>query len=195
MKDLKSINQLIEILQELPSIGRKSATRLALSLAKDKFKALKLVNALENVISNVQECKICGNFSEHEICEICDDPLRDKTLAIVENEKDILTIEESGSYNGYYFVLSYIDSEIIDKIKNLIKEKEIKEVIFAFPPSVENEAKTLLLEDKLKDLNIEFSQIAQGVPTGVHFENVDINSLAKAFKLRFKLWYTYKKGE
>ncbi len=187
MKDLKSINQLVEILQEFPSIGKKSATRLALSLAKDKFKALKLVNALENVISNIQECKICGNFSEHEICEICDNPMREKILAIVESPKDIMTIEESGSYNGYYFVLSSINSEKIEQIKNIIKEKQIKEIIFAFPPCVENEAKSLLLEDKLKNLNIEFSQIAQGVPTGVHFENVDINSLAKAIKLRFKI--------
>ncbi len=187
MKDLKSLNQLIEVLEELPSIGKKSATRLAINLAKDKYKALKLINALENVISSVQECKICGNFSEHEICEICDNPHRDKTLAIVENSKDILTIEESGSYNGYYFVLNHLDDEIIEKLKNIIKEKEIKEIIFAFPPSVESEARIMLLEDKLKDMNVEFSQIAQGVPTGVHFENVDINSLAKAIKLRVKL--------
>ena len=187
MKDLKSLNQLIEVLEELPSIGKKSATRLAINLAKDKYKALKLINALENVISSVQECKICGNFSEHEICEICDNPHRDKTLAIVENSKDILTIEESGSYNGYYFVLNYLDDEIIEKLKNIIKEKKIKEIIFAFPPSVESEARIMLLEDKLKDMNVEFSQIAQGVPTGVHFENVDINSLAKAIKLRVKL--------
>ncbi len=187
MKDLKSLNELIEILQELPSIGKKSATRLALSLAKDKFKALKLVNAIENVISNIEECKICGNFSEHEICEICDNPLRDKILAIVENPKDIITIEESASYYGYYFVLSKLNNETIEKIRNIIEEKQINEVIFAFPPCVENEAKSLVLEEKLKDLNIEFSQIAQGVPTGVHFENVDINSLAKAIKLRFKI--------
>jgi len=187
MKDLKTLNQLIEVLEELPSIGKKSATRLALSLAKDKYKALKLINALENTISSIQECKICGNFTEHEICDICDDPMRDKTLAVVENAKDILTIEESGSYKGYYFVLSHLDDEVIQKLKNIIKEKEIEEVIFAFPPSVESEARIMLLEDKLKDLNISFSQIAQGVPTGVHFENVDINSLAKAIKLRVKI--------
>ena len=187
MKDLKTLNELIEILQEFPSIGKKSATRLALSLAKDKFKALKLINTLENMVSVINECKICGNFTEYEICEICDNPLRDKILAIVENQKDILTIEESGSYNGYYFVLSNLENETIEKLKKIIKEKEIKEVIFAFSPSVENEAKILLLEDKLKDLNIEFSQIAQGVPTGVHLENVDINSLSKAIKQRIKL--------
>jgi recombination protein RecR len=187
MKDLKSITHLIEAFEELPSIGRKSATRLALSLAKDKFKALKLINAIEEVVTNVKECEICGNFSEHEICEICDDPNREKILAIVENPKDIMVIEESGSYNGYYFVLNHLDDENIQKIRDFIQEKEIKEVIFAFPPSVESEARSLYLEDKLKDLGVEFSQIAQGVPTGVHFENVDINSLAKAIKLRFKM--------
>jgi len=187
MKDLNSLNQLIETLEELPSIGKKSATRLALFLAKDKFRAMKLINAIENVVSNIKECSICGNFSEHEICEICDNPNRDNILAIVENPKDIMIIEESGSFNGYYFVLNHLDDENIQKLRNLIKEKNIKEVIFAFSPSVENEAKSLYLEDKLKDLNIEFSQIAQGVPTGVHFENIDINSLAKAIKLRFKI--------
>jgi len=187
MKDLKSLNHLIEVLEELPSIGKKSATRLALALAKDKFKALKLVNALENVISNIEECKICGNFSEYEICDICDDISREKILAIVENPKDIMLIEESGSYKGYYFVLSKIDDEHLQKLKNLIKSYEIKEVVFAFSPSIENEAKILLLEDRLKKMNVEFSQIAQGIPTGVHFENVDINSLAKAIKLRFKI--------
>jgi len=187
MKDLKTFNELVEILETLPSIGKKSATRLAISLIKDKYKALKLINALENAISTIEECKICGSFSEHEICEICDNPLRDKTLAIVETQKDILIIEESKSYNGYYFVLSKLDESSIEKLRKIIKEKEIKEVIFAFTPSIENEAKILLLEDKLKDLNITFSQIAQGVPTGVKFENVDITSLAKAIKLRVKI--------
>jgi len=187
MKDLQSINRLIEAFEELPSIGKKSATRLALSIAKDKFKALKLINAIEDVVANIKECEICGNFSEHEICDICADENRDKTLAIVENSKDIIIIEESGSYNGYYFVLNHIDDEVIQKLREIIKDKEIKEVIFAFPPSVESEARSLYIEDKLKDLDIEFTQIAQGVPTGVHFENVDVNSLAKAIKLRFKL--------
>ena len=187
MKDLKTFNELVEILESLPSIGKKSATRLAISLVKNKYKALKLINALENAVSTIQECKICGSFSEHEICEICDNPLREKTLAIVESQKDILIIEESKSYDGYYFVLSKIDEENITKLKHIIQEKKIKEVIFAFTPSVENEAKILLLEDKLKDLNITFSQIAQGVPTGIKFENVDINSLAKAIKLRIKV--------
>jgi len=186
MKDLSSINKLIEALEELPSIGKKSATRLALNLAKDKFKALKLINAIENVVTHIKECEVCGNFSEHEICDICSDENREKILAIVENAKDILTIEESGSYKGYYFVLNHLDDENIQKLRGIIREKNIKEIIFAFPPSVESEARSLYLEDKLKDLNIEFSQIAQGVPTGVHFENVDINSLASAIKKRVK---------
>ncbi len=187
MKDLESINKLIETLEELPSIGKKSATRLAMSLAKDKFKALKLINAIEDVVSKVKTCESCGNFTEHEICEICDNSLREKTLAIVENQKDIMIIEESKIYNGYYFVLNQLDDEHIQKIRDLIQNKKIKEVIFAFPPSVESEARSLYLEDKLKDLNVEFSQIAQGVPTGVHFENVDINSLASAIKRRIKI--------
>jgi recombination protein RecR len=187
MKDLKTLKNLIESFEELPSIGKKSAIRLALFLAKDKFRALKLINAIENVVTNIKECEICGNLSEYEICSICANDYRDKTLAIVENFKDILTIEESGSYKGYYFVLNHLDDENIQKIRNIIKNRQIEEVIFAFPPSAESEARSLYLEDKLKNLKVKFSQIAQGVPTGVHFENVDINSLAKAIKLRVKL--------
>ena len=187
MKDLQSLNQLIEAFEELPTIGKKSATRLAFYLAKDKFKALKLINAIENVVTNIKECKICGSFSDYEICNICSNENRDNILAIVENAKDITIIEESGSFNGYYFVLTHIDDEVITKLKDIINKKNIKEIIFAFPPSVENEAKSLYIEDKLKDLNVEFTQIAQGVPTGVHFENVDINSLSKAIKKRVKI--------
>jgi len=83
MKDLQSLNKLIEALEELPSIGKKSAKRLAFHLAKDKFKALKLINAIENVVTNIKECKICGNFSDYEICNICSNENRDNILAIV----------------------------------------------------------------------------------------------------------------
>jgi len=187
MKDLNSIKELIEAFEAIPTIGKKSATRYALFLAKDKFKAMKLVNAIENVITNIKECTLCGNFSEYEICEICNNPNRDKILAIVENPKDIIAIEESGSFNGYYFVLNHLNDEKISKLRDFITTQKIKEIVFAFPPSVESEARSLYLEDRLKDLNIEFSQIAQGVPTGVHFENVDIHSLSKAIKLRVKI--------
>ena len=186
MKDLDSLKKLIEALEEFPSIGKKSATRLALNIAKDKFKALKLSNAIEEVITNIKECKLCGNLSEHEICEICLEE-RDTILSIVENNKDILTIEESGIFKGYYFVLPKLDAEKIDKLISFIKSKNIEEIIFAFSPTLENEAKILYLQDKLKELNLEFSQIAQGVPTGVNLENVDVNSLNKAIQFRVRI--------
>ena len=186
--NLEKFNNLIESLELLPSIGKKSARNIALYLVKEnKYAGIKIAHAIEEAIRDITNCKFCGGLSEHEVCDICANEYRDKILAIVEGFKDILTIEESGSYEGYYFVLNHLDDENIQKIRDIIKEKQIKEVIFAFPPSAESEARSLYLEDKLKDLKIEFSQIAQGVPTGVHFENVDINSLAKAIKLRFKI--------
>jgi recombination protein RecR len=184
MKEITSLERLIETLEELPTIGKKSATRLALFLAKDKFKALKLANAIEEVVTNIKECRICGNFSENEICEICNNENREKSIAIVETQKDIITIEKSGSYKGYYFVLPHIDNKYIKKLKDLIKNKKIEEIIFAFSPSVESEARSLYIQEQLKELNVKFSQIVQGIPTGVQFENVDIPSLAKAIKLR-----------
>jgi recombination protein RecR len=183
---LKSLDELIENLQELPTIGKKSATRMAMYLVKNKFLAMKIANSIESAITAIDECKECGNLTENELCEICTSN-RESKLCVVEHSKDILILEENDIFNGYYFVLPELDNDKIEKMITLIENKNIEELIFGYSPSIENEAKIMYLEDRLKDKNLKFSKIAQGLPMGVKFENVDITSLYKAFTARTKL--------
>ena len=186
MNNLTTLNELIDNLQELPSIGKKSATRMAMYLIKNKFQALKIANSIENAITAISECNECGNLSENELCEICMSE-REKIICIVEHSKDIIILEENKIFNGYYFVLPKLENDKIEKLISFIQKKSITEIIFAYTYNIDNEAKILYLEDKLKKLNITFSQIAQGIQMGVSFENVDIISLNKAFNSRILL--------
>ena len=186
MKNLQSLDELIENLQQLPTIGKKSATRMAMFLVKHKFIAMKIANSIESAITSIDECKECGNLSENELCEICMSK-RENKICIVEHSKDIILLEENDIFKGYYFVMPQLDNDKIEKLIKLIKSKSIQEVIFGYTHSIENEAKIIYLEDRLKNLNISFSKIAQGIPMGVNFENVDITSLYKAFSGRIKL--------
>jgi len=183
---LESLNQLIENLEKLPTIGRKSATRMAMFLIKNRYEAIKIANSIENAVVSINECENCGNLTEYELCEICMTE-REKKICIVESSKDIFILEENKIFNGYYFVIPILENEKIEKLEDFIQKKGIKEILFAYPHSIENDAKIIYLEDRLKEYNLIFSKIAQGIPTGVKFENVDITSLTKAFQDRVKL--------
>ncbi len=149
---------------------------------------MKLVHAIEDAVSSLHRCVQCGGISEDELCYICSDELRDqKSLCIVESAKDIYTIEESGEYSGLYFVFEGLSQANLDRLKELVRQKEIEEVIFAFPPSIQNDALILYIEDRLQELPLKFTKIAQGVPTGVNLENVDTLSLAKAIAERVEI--------
>lgn len=181
-KGLEKFYDLVDAFESLPSVGKKSAIRLAYHIVmNDTYTGIKLAHCIENAIGTIKKCQMCNCMSEHEICEICLDDERDTNLlAIVQSAKDIFTIEESKQYSGKYFVLEELDEFHMDKLISYVKENQIKEVIFAISPSIANDAFILFIEDRLKEFDIRFSKIAQGVPTGVSLENVDILSLAKA---------------
>lgn len=187
-QSLEKFNRLVDALQELPTIGQKSAVRLAYHMVmKDGFTALKIAHAIENALNTLRKCTSCGGMSEHELCDICSDEGRDRSLlCIVENAKDILTFEENGLFNGRYFVLEALDELDISHLRALVGSG-IEEVIFALTPSIANDAVILFLEDKLEDLNVNFTRIAQGVPTGVSLENIDLLSLSRALNDRVKV--------
>ncbi len=187
-KGLEKFNNLVDALSALPTVGKKSALRFAYHMVlNDSFMALKLAHAIENAVTHIRRCEECGGLSEDEICDICIDEHRDsKKLCIVESAKDIFIIEEGGIYDGKYFVLENLDEEQIDRLKRLI-EGRVEEVIFAFTPSLANDGVILFIEDKLKDFDLTFTKIAQGVPTGVNLENVDLLSLSKAINDRVKI--------
>jgi len=153
----------------------------------DTYLAMKLSNAIESAVKSIKKCQICGALSENEICEICLDESRDESkICIVENAKDIFILEENRLFSGKYFVLENLEDESIDRLKTNVKDS-VKEIIFALTPSLSNDAVILFIEEKLKELNIKFTKLAQGVPTGVHIENVDMLSLSKAINSRVEI--------
>lgn len=185
---LEKFDNLVEALSSLPSVGKKSAQRFAYHLVlKDTFGAMKISNAIESAVRSIRNCERCGGLSEYEMCEICLDEQRDSSkLCIVQSAKDLLVLEENNLYDGVYFVLDSLEEEHIERLKAIVSSG-IYEVIFALTPSLANDAVIIFIEDKLKDFDLEFTKIAQGVSTGVNLENVDMLSLSKALSLRTKV--------
>ncbi len=185
---IESYENLVDALEALPSIGKKSAQRMAYHMVmEDHFAAMKIAHAIEKAVQSVQRCERCGAMSEDELCPVCADMSRDHTkLCIVEHAKDILQIESGGDYDGTYFVIESVDhldgSKLTDRV-----EEGVEEVIFAFTPSIATDAMILFIEEKLKDYDLVFTKIAQGVPTGVSLENIDMLSLSRAIQDRIKV--------
>jgi len=187
-RSLEKFNRLVDALQELPTIGKKSATRLAYHMIMhDTFVGMRLAHAIEDALGNLKKCTECGGMSEDELCYICTDDGRDSTLiCIVENAKDILLLEENGLFDGKYFVLDSLDELNMSKLEALVEDK-VHDILFALTPSIANDAVILYIEDKLSAYNINFSKIAQGVPTGVSLENIDLLSLTRALEDRVRV--------
>jgi recombination protein RecR len=122
------------------------------------------------------------------VCDICLDYDRDdSTLCIVQSAKDIFIMEDSKQFNGKYFSLESLDILELEKLINLVEDKKISNILFAITPSLANDAFILYIEDKLDKFDINFTKIAQGIPTGVSLENVDTLSLSKAILGRTKI--------
>ena len=154
---------------------------------KDSFVGMKISHAIEDALGCLKKCTSCGGMSEDELCFICTDERRDSTvLCIVENAKDILLLEENGLFDGKYFVLDTLEEMSISHLENMV-EDGVREVVFALTPSIANDAVILYIEDKLGEYSLNFSKIAQGVPTGVSLENIDILSLTRALEDRVRV--------
>lgn len=187
------INNLISSIQKLPGIGSKSAKRIVLSMLENKNKLIKpLIGALEEAYNNINKCSICGNFTTNDVCEICDNPLRDKqTICIVESIADLWAIENTNVYNGIYHILDGtlsaiegrgIEVLLLDKLLDRIKENKIKEVIIATNPTIEGQTTANYLVNCLQDLNLKITQLGYGVPMGSELNYLDDGTLNIAFK-------------
>lgn len=188
-KGLEKFYSLVESFENLPAIGKKSALRLAYHIVyENTYSGIKLAHSIEDAISGIKKCTECGSMSEHEICDVCLDDDRDATkLCLVQSAKDIFNIEESAQYNGKYFVFEELNEDNILSLKHFVYKNKTKSILFAITPSLANDAFILYIEDSLKEYDIHFTRIAQGVPTGVSLENVDILSLSKAIKDSVKI--------
>ncbi|TLD81139.1 recombination protein RecR [Helicobacter sp. MIT 11-5569] len=181
--------KLVESLEKIPSVGRKSAMRLAYFLAfEDKFSALQVAHNIECCVHELCVCEECGGITNQAVCEICLDSTRNNgELCIVANPREIFLLEDSGEFFGKYFVLDSLEKLDLEQLERSIAKNQIKEIIFAFSPSLGSDSVMLYLEDKLEHFGLCFTKIAQGVPTGVSLENVDQLSIIRALQSRIKI--------
>ncbi len=195
----ESLNELIESLKKLPTIGEKSAERLAFAIMNmEEEDANMFSESIKNVKTKIKKCKNCGNITEEELCSICSNDDRDKTLiCVVEDSKNIITLEKMGTYTGRYHVLGGLISPIDGigpddiEIKSLIdrvKNDDIKEVIIAISPTLEGETTALYISKLLEnDSNVVVSRIAYGIPMGADMEYLDPMTLSMALSNRNKI--------
>lgn len=195
MKYPNSIVNLIECFKKLPSIGEKTAERLALSiLNQDKATVELFAKSLIDVNTKIKRCNICNNLSDDDLCEICKSDVRDKkTLCILEDPKNIMLFEKVGTYNGLYHVLDGLISPLdgigpedlkIDKLIKRIEKEEIKEVIIAVKPSIEGETTALYISKMLEGYPVKVTKLAHGIPLGIDMEYVDVMTLELALQNR-----------
>jgi recombination protein RecR len=193
----ETLEKVAEELSKLPSIGRKTAHRIALYLAKSPAEEVKqLVDSLILLKQNIKLCSICCNITETDPCPICSSGRRDKSIiCIVEESSDVYAIEKTNEFKGLYHVLHGIISpldgigpEDIRVKELLIRLKEnINEIILALNPSVEGEYTITYLTKLIKPLEIKISRIARGIPVGTDLEFADEITLAKAIEGRIVL--------
>lgn len=189
------MGQLIEALIRWPGIGRRSAERIVFYLLRaSKQEVVQLASLLTAVKENVFFCEVCHNFSDRTVCHICSDPGRDRgIICVVEDPKDVIAIEKTGTYVGLYHVLLGVLSPLegvgpdeiqIRGLLNRLKKGKVREIILATNPNTEGEATALYLADVLKSFPLKVTRIARGVPVGSHIEYTDQATLSRALEGR-----------
>ena len=193
----QSINQLIEELAQLPSIGAKSAQRLAFHIINmPEERAERLSSVILSARKNVRYCKECFTLTDSEVCPICANPKRDKkTIMVVEDTRDLIAYEKTGQYEGVYHVLHGAISPMLGigpgdiKLKELMKrlEGDVAEVIIATNSSLEGETTAMYISKLIKPTGIKVTRIASGVPVGGDLEYIDEVTLLRALEGRVEL--------
>lgn len=192
------VSELIAELTRLPSIGRKTAQRLAFYLLKaPPEQSDRLAAAIREVRTSVRPCSICQNLSHRDPCAFCDDPRRqDDVLCVVEESLDVEAIERTGRFRGRYHVLGGVLSPLdgigpdelnLDALVQRVERAEAREVIVATNPTVEGEATAAYVARLLKPLGVTVSRIASGIPVGGDLEYADEVTMARALEGRSEL--------
>ena len=191
----ESVLEVIEQLSRLPGIGRKSAERLAYHILRvHKTEALALSDAIRNVRENVRYCDDCFNLSETTRCKICTDLSRDESLlCIVEQPRDLISLELSGNYRGFYHVLLGRvaplenigpDQLTIEPLCQRVADGKFKEIIMATNPTVEGDGTALHISNLLAEYEIPITKLARGITTGSILEQTNKEILADALSDR-----------
>lgn len=191
------ISKLVEELSKLPSIGTKSATRLAfhiINMPEDQVASL--ADSIVSAKRNVKYCKVCCALTDEETCQICSNAKRDhSTIMVVENTRDMAAYEKTGTYNGVYHVLGGAISPMRGigpddiRLKELMERLrgDVNEVIIATNSSTDGEATAMYISRLVKPAGISVSRIASGVPVGGDIECIDMVTLQRALEGRTKL--------
>lgn len=191
----KYLEKAVQEIAGLPGIGRKTALRLALHLLrKEQVEVEALAESLVDLHQGVKRCHSCGNLSDRELCEICENPQRDQTtVCVVEDVRDVMAIENTGQYRGVYQVLGALISPMdgigpselnLKSLLEKVEAKQVKEVILALSTTMEGETTSFYVYKKLKEQGISLSTIARGISVGDQLEYADELTLARSIKNR-----------
>ncbi|MGN0743920.1 MAG: recombination mediator RecR [Christensenellales bacterium] len=194
MKYIEPLAKLIAQLSKLPSVGEKTAARYAYAILNSSDDEVnELVEAIKQVKESVHFCKICGNYTENEICDVCA-TRKPTTICVVKEPKDIVALEKVKDFKGVYHVLGGVISPMEHigpndiRIKELLERLDgVEEVILATNPDVEGEATAMYIARLIKPLGIKVTRIARGLPEGSVIEYADESTLSRALSSRIEL--------
>jgi recombination protein RecR len=191
----KILEDAVNALALLPGVGRKSALRLALHLAQEKSeKSLKIANALTKLNTDLKICKVCNNFSDTDLCDICESPSRQKhVLCVVESIRDVMAIEDTQQFSGRYHILGGVISPLegvgpedlhIQSLVDRLSRGDIEEIIMAISPTIEGETTIYYITKLISSLPVKVSVIARGVSFGGELEYADEFTLGRSIVSR-----------
>ena len=191
----KLIEEAVQAFAALPGIGRKTALRLVLHLVgREAEVSEQFADAIVRMRNNIKSCRICHNLSDQELCAICQDQRRDRTLiCVVESIRDVMAIEDTSQYRGLYHVLGGVISPLegigpaqlnIDSLMQRLAEGEVAEIIMAISPTIEGETTIYYLSKMLRELPVRVSTIARGVAFGGELEYADELTLGRSILAR-----------
>ncbi len=198
MEKLKALIRLQESLSKLPSVGKKSAERMAFAMLEmDDEDLNEFSDAIKELKVKIHLCPICGHITEDDVCDICADKDRDQsTLMVVSSPKDVIAFENAEGYHGLYHVLGGtisiskgkgIDDLNIDSLLKRVDSGNIKEIIIATNPTVDGETTALYLAKLLDGKNVNVTRLAYGLPMGGNLDYADALTLTKAIEGRRKI--------
>ena len=189
------IEEAVNELSKFPGVGKKSAMRMVLHLLKQQEQdVIKVGEAVIKLRTQIKYCKRCGNVSDADICNICNNPKRNQNnICLVEDLRDVIAIENTSQYNGTYHVLGGLISPVngvgpddlnIASLVERIKTEEITEIIMALSATMEGDTTVFYLSKKLKDLPVNISTISRGIAIGGELEYADEITLGRSIALR-----------
>ena len=192
--NIDSFDRLVGEFSRLPSVGKKTAQRYAyFLLTMTDADVQNFADAILQAKRNIHYCKVCANFTDKEVCDICSKPNKDPIICVVKEPKDVSQLEKVRDFNGSYHVLHGVINPLENKGPNdinlmslldRVKKEHIKEVIVATNPDVEGEATAIYIANLLKPLGVKVTRLAQGVAMGSELEFTDPVTLSKAIQSR-----------